>query len=418
MSKSIFLPTLFLAVCMLLLSLALPGLSSADQVETIPESSPQTGDGSAKRSVDPLTSLFQGLRGLIGRADDKPAVAAEQAPVEMVSENTPPEKPAIAVTTEPVVNAEEQNRSAAGKAAVEKAERDRIVQEKAAEEQKALGQTERDRLAAEKAELLRITEEKAIREKIAAERAEQNRAAAIKVATEQAKLESGVMTEEKAPDKPESVRTLTPNVPATIAKQKAGSPPSSSWNSLLALVGLHDDRRSIPPQELQNTSSPLGQDYIIGPGDVIGISVWRDEALTRSAVVLPDGKIQFPLIGEIVAGGKTVLQLKQEFVEKLSKYVVDADISVDVKQSNSLVIYIIGKVNNPGRQILLANTSVLQALSMAGGLNLFADKDDIKIFRQDNDRTVVYSFRYSKVVSGTYLDDNIMLKRGDVIVVP
>jgi polysaccharide export outer membrane protein len=55
---------------------------------------------------------------------------------------------------------------------------------------------------------------------------------------------------------------------------------------------------------------------------------------------------------------------------------------------------------------------------MAGGLNLFADKDDIKIFRQDNDRTVVYSFRYSKVVSGTYLDDNIMLKRGDVIVVP
>jgi polysaccharide export outer membrane protein len=187
---------------------------------------------------------------------------------------------------------------------------------------------------------------------------------------------------------------------------------------LLALVGLHDDRSSIPPQELKSTSMQLGQDYIIGPGDVIGISVWRDESLTRSAVVLPDGKIQFPLIGEIVAGGKTVLQLKQEFVEKLSKYVVDADISVDVKQSNSLVIYIIGKVNNPGRQILLSNTSVLQALSMAGGLNLFADKDDIKIFRQNNDRTVVHSFRYSKVVSGTYLDDNIMLKRGDVIVVP
>lgn len=389
-------------------------MSSADQVEIIPENSQQTGGGSTKNGIDPLTSLFQRLPGLMGRNDEKPAAAVEQAPVEAVSEITPLEKPAIAITTEPVVNAEELNRSATENAATGKAEQDRIVQEKAAEEQKALAQSERDRLTAEKAGLLRIAEEKT-----AAERAERNRAAAAKVAAEQAKLESGVNAEEKTPGKPEPVSAVpATTVPATVTKPATVTRPSSSWNSLLALVGLHDDRRSIPPRELQNISSQPGQDYIIGPGDVIGISVWRDEALTRSAVVLPDGKLQFPLIGEIVAGGKTVLQLKQEFVEKLSKYVVDADISVEVKQSNSLVIFIIGKVNNPGRQILLSNTTVLQALSMAGGLNLFADKDDIKIFRQDNDRTVVYSFRYSKVVNGTYLDDNIMLKRGDVIVVP
>jgi polysaccharide export outer membrane protein len=135
-------------------------------------------------------------------------------------------------------------------------------------------------------------------------------------------------------------------------------------------------------------------------------------------VVLPDGKIQFPLIGEVVAGGKSVAQLKKEFVEKLSSYVVDADISVEVKQSNSLFVYIIGKVNSPGRQLLVADTTVLQALAMAGGLNPFAEKEDIKVVRQEKDRTLVYSFRYSQVVSGTHLDDNLLLKRGDVIVVP
>ncbi|HIJ89199.1 MAG TPA: hypothetical protein HPP97_16200 [Desulfuromonadales bacterium] len=390
-------------------------MSSADQVEIIPESSQQTGDGSAKKGADPLTSLFQRLHGLIGRDNEKSAAVVEQTPVETVSEITPPENPSSAVTTKQAatggtaVNAEEQSRSAAEKAALEK-----LTYEKA----------ELERLASEKARQIRVAEEKLAAEKAeqqrrAVEKVEQDRTARDKVAEEQIKLESVVNAEKKSPDKPEPVSA----VPATTAPATAAPPPidsrsPSSWNSLLALVGLRDDRNSIPPQELKNSPVLSGQDYLIGPGDVVGVSVWRDEALTRTAVVLPDGKIQFPLIGEIVAGGKTVLQLKQEFVEKLSKYVVDADISVDVKQSNSLVIYIIGKVNNPGRQILLSNTTVLQALSMAGGLNLFADKDDIKIFRQDNDRTVVYSFRYSKVVSGTYLADNIMLKRGDVIVVP
>ena len=217
-------------------------------------------------------------------------------------------------------------------------------------------------------------------------------------------------------EKVEPDRTTVSKTPAN--PQKSAGSTTSTWQSFLAFVGLHDDRHSIPPLEVKSTLLLLGQDYIIGPGDVLGISVWRDDSLTKSVVVLPDGKIQFPLIGEILAGGKSVAQLKQEFVEKLARYVVDADISVEVKQSNSLFVYIIGRVNGPGRQMLVADTSVLQALAMAGGLNPFAEKDDIKIFRQDKDRTLVYSFRYSHVVSGNYLDDNLLLKRGDVIVVP
>lgn len=192
----------------------------------------------------------------------------------------------------------------------------------------------------------------------------------------------------------------------------------SSWEKVLAGIGLVDDRSLIPPKELSGTPQVTGQDYVIGPGDQLFVSVWRDEALTRTALVLPDGKIQFPLIGEVVAGGKTVAQLKKEIEEKLSGYVVDAGLSVEVRQPNSFFVYIIGKVNAPGRQMLLANTNVLQALAMAGGVNVFADKDDIRVFRQEGDRTRIFTFRYSLVSAGKQLDDNIWLQRGDVIVVP
>jgi polysaccharide export outer membrane protein len=175
-----------------------------------------------------------------------------------------------------------------------------------------------------------------------------------------------------------------------------------------------------PGESVQSAASGTGADadYIIGAGDQIGISVWRDENLTRTVVVLPDGKIYFPLIGEMVAGGKTVGQLKQELEKKLARYVSDTGVTVEVKQSNSMIIYVIGRVNVPGRQLLLANTNVLQALAMVGGLNPFADKGKIKIFRQDAGKTLMFSFNYNDVSEGRHLETNIDLRRGDVIIVP
>jgi polysaccharide export outer membrane protein len=159
-------------------------------------------------------------------------------------------------------------------------------------------------------------------------------------------------------------------------------------------------------------------DYILGPGDVLDISVWKDEALTRSVVVLPDGKITFPLAGDLLAGGRTVAELKKEIARRLERYVPELVLSVEVKQSNSMLIYVIGRVNGPGRQVLNTNVNVLQALAMAGGLNPFAAKDKIKVFRNEHGETRIIPFRYSEVVDGTNLADNIVLKRGDVIVVP
>lgn len=159
--------------------------------------------------------------------------------------------------------------------------------------------------------------------------------------------------------------------------------------------------------------------YLLGPGDVVEVSVWRDEALSRTLVVSPDGTLSLPLVGEVAAAGRTLAELKVDLEERLGVYVPDPVLSLDVKQANSLQIYVIGKVNNPGRFLVSCNVNVLQALAMAGGLNPFADKDDIRILReQAAGETQTLDFNYKKVLRGDNLEQNIRLQRGDVIVVP
>jgi polysaccharide export outer membrane protein len=160
------------------------------------------------------------------------------------------------------------------------------------------------------------------------------------------------------------------------------------------------------------------QDYIIGPGDVLDISVWNNEALTKTITVLPDGKIHYPLIGEVAAGGRTLAALQKELKDKIKKYVPNPELSVMVNKVNSLLIYVIGKVNSPGRFELNANVNVLQALAIAGGLNPFAKRGKIKIFRETNGKSRILPFDYDDVTDGEHLEQNIMLERGDVVVVP
>ena len=163
---------------------------------------------------------------------------------------------------------------------------------------------------------------------------------------------------------------------------------------------------------------PPGQAYIIGPGDMLLISVWKVEDMTMRITVLPDGKISFPLIGEIMAAGKTIAELKAVLETKISRFVPEPVLSVVVENVNSLMIYVIGKVNNPGRFVLNCNIDVIQALAMAGGLNTFAKKNQIKIFRKTDAATEIFDFSYDDVSRGTDFKQNIGLKRGDVIVVP
>jgi polysaccharide export outer membrane protein len=175
------------------------------------------------------------------------------------------------------------------------------------------------------------------------------------------------------------------------------------------------------PQTSANApAAAVDSNYPIGPGDILGISVWKDEALTKDVVVLPDGVISFPLLGLIQAAGKTVAQLKAEMEEKIQQYVSEPVVNVEVKQVNSMVVFVIGRVNVPaaGRLVLNSNLNVLQALAMAGGLNPFAKRNSIKVFRKEGNETLIFPFHYDDVVEGKRLEENIQLKRYDIIVVP
>jgi polysaccharide biosynthesis/export protein len=167
--------------------------------------------------------------------------------------------------------------------------------------------------------------------------------------------------------------------------------------------------------EKEATAEP---DYRIGPGDQLSIEVWKDKDLARLVTVLPDGKVAYPMVGEIVAAGKTVAQLQKEIEGKLSLFVKDAVITVEVRQVNSLQIYVIGHVRTPGRSLMTSNIDVLQALAIAGGPDQFAKVSRIKIFRREGNKTVIIPFDYDDVIAGKNLESNILLRRGDVVVVP
>jgi len=158
--------------------------------------------------------------------------------------------------------------------------------------------------------------------------------------------------------------------------------------------------------------------YLIGSGDVLDIYVWKDEALTRQVLVPPDGVVSFPLIGEKKATGLTVSELEKVFAEGLSKYLSDTPVTVSLHAANSLTAYVIGKVNKPGQFPITLDTNVMQALSMAGGLGTFADSKKIIVLRQEEGRNIKLNFNFDEVKKGDNLEQNIMLKRGDVIVVP
>lgn len=175
----------------------------------------------------------------------------------------------------------------------------------------------------------------------------------------------------------------------------------------------------VEPIESGAAATAAVDEYLLGPGDMLEVSVWKDDSLSRTVMVAPDGNISLPLAGEIKAEGRTLAALKSELEGRLAIYVPDPIISLDVKQTNSMQIYVIGKVNSPGRFVISSNINVLQALAMAGGLNPFADKDDIRIMREQSDSPArSFDFNYKKVLRGENLEQNIRLQRGDVIVVP
>jgi polysaccharide export outer membrane protein len=159
--------------------------------------------------------------------------------------------------------------------------------------------------------------------------------------------------------------------------------------------------------------------YLLSPGDAIEVTVWKEEGLQQLQFLIgPDGNIIYPLIGTLTAAGRTINDLKELLTVKMADYIAEPSISVKLLNNQGNSIFVIGKVNKPGQIFSGRRLDVLQALSMAGGLTVFADNDDISIQRRVGNEIKVFPFDYDNVIDGEDLEQNILLEPGDTITVP
>lgn len=164
--------------------------------------------------------------------------------------------------------------------------------------------------------------------------------------------------------------------------------------------------------------SAYDKPYTVQPGDVLDVSVWREEDLQRPVLVRPDGGISFPLVGELNAKGMSVAEIDDEITKRLAKYIPEPEVNVSVQQVVGNAVYVVGKVNQPGQIVAARPLDVMQVLGIAGGLNRFADSDNIKILRRQGGRQQAIRFDYDAIEQGENLEQNILLEPGDVVVVP
>ncbi|MHC8339825.1 polysaccharide biosynthesis/export family protein [Pseudomonas sp. HLT2-19-2] len=158
--------------------------------------------------------------------------------------------------------------------------------------------------------------------------------------------------------------------------------------------------------------------YRLSPGDNLSVSVWGEDKLKQDVRVLPDGSITFPLAGQVDVKGLDTTAVAEKIAAKLEKFIPDPQVSVVVTGTEGNLVYVQGKVAKPGTVHMPGQTSVLQVLSMAGGLDKFADTDDIKVVRLNGTKQEILHVNYSKLMSGDDMSTNFLLKAGDTLVVP
>lgn len=161
--------------------------------------------------------------------------------------------------------------------------------------------------------------------------------------------------------------------------------------------------------------------YLINSGDIVSLQVWNEPTLSaEQLLVRPDGYLSVPAIGEVKAGGKSINQLEDLVSEKLDKYLKDKPTVIgSILAVNGSQVFVLGKVNAPGAYPMIRSLDVTQAIAMARGLNSFASEGKIKVLRRNSiGEQKAISVKYNKIKAGEELDKNIMLKSGDVILVP
>lgn len=188
-------------------------------------------------------------------------------------------------------------------------------------------------------------------------------------------------------------------------------------------------RAAAPAQAVPGTETPAPapartpddgtpSDYVIGAEDVLGILVWREPDVSGDVTVRSDGRITLPLLGDLPAAGQRPEALAEHIRDLAAKYLTDPNVTVVVRQINSRKAFITGEVAAPGVYPLSSPLTVMQLIALAGGLKEFADQRAIRIMRMEDGRTKTIAFNYKWILEGKRLEQNILLKPGDTVVVP
>ena len=188
--------------------------------------------------------------------------------------------------------------------------------------------------------------------------------------------------------------------------------------AVILFVGLSTASAQDKPVQTWSAKSQ-STDYRIGAGDMIEVSVWKEPDLSRKEILVRvDGKISFPLVGDIPAAGMTPVELTETIQKGLTNYVTAPVVTVTITNPGSQKVYVLGEVTKTGEYPVLKNLTVLQAFALAGGFTQWAAKDEIILIRKDGAKDRIYKINYKDIVKGRDVENNLVLQANDTIVVP
>jgi polysaccharide biosynthesis/export protein len=169
--------------------------------------------------------------------------------------------------------------------------------------------------------------------------------------------------------------------------------------------------------DIPNPAKPPEEFYLIGAGDALNISIWKEPNISGAVKVRPDGFVTLPLVNEVQVVGMTTAQLRKILENKYSEFIVDPVVTVRIEGIASSQVFLVGQVKSPGAFPLNGNETLLQILTRAGGLAVFADRSNLRVVRREGDKITEYIADYDAIVKGD-LKQDILLRPGDRIIVP
>ena len=182
--------------------------------------------------------------------------------------------------------------------------------------------------------------------------------------------------------------------------------------ALLALLALK------PTPSYGQIAVPYGpEEFVLGIEDKLSVSVWKEPDLTKTVAIRPDGKITFPLVGDVQAAGRAPRQLTEDLTKLLGRFIKEPVVTVVVEEINNFKVFVLGEVTIQGALNLRRRTRLLEAIALSGGMSRFADKSNLLLLRFEDGKEIRTKIDYRKVVSGERPELNVYLKPGDTIIV-